>query len=51
MLEKTEIHLKRLSLAKSEIIWPLKHIIVVIDYDPLNKIGNHESIDTNLVTK
>lgn len=33
---------------KSETIWSSKHVTVVTDYNPLNKIGNHESIQTQI---
>lgn len=33
---------------KSETIWSSTHITVVTDYNPLNTIGNHESIQTQI---
>ena len=48
----TELSLMKPSLAKSGTIWPLKEIMIVKYYNPLNKIENHVHTDINkYVTK
>ena len=41
--KSTDFSLKGL-LSKSEIIWASKYIIIVMDYNPFDKIKIHESI-------
>lgn len=43
-----EVSPKGLSLAKSGTTWASKYMMVVTDYNPLNKTGKHESIETQI---